>query len=164
MMSTDIYAATNGSSTVFGRGLPIRKFEHEGERLDLAAEVAAGVRPFVPSVTQTALLFGVSRRALADRLKERRAFLEVMAAETSKNGNGNGSAVTVEETTEVASMPAVSVKSKDIPLALLMKRIWEATPDEFLALGQLMGPAAVWDRMISPVLHEKTNGTNGDQG
>jgi hypothetical protein len=49
---------------VHGRGLKHRKLTRNAG-IDLAADLASGVRPFTPSVAQACALVGVSQRAVA---------------------------------------------------------------------------------------------------
>src|SRR5262249_19955943 len=60
--------AVNGS--ISGRGLAHRKMTPK-QRLGLAADVATGTRPYVPSLAQTAATFGVNVARLRQELKER---------------------------------------------------------------------------------------------
>jgi hypothetical protein len=136
---------SNGNGAINGRGLAHRKL-WPGERIALAADVATKQRPFDPSLGQLSTLFGVSATQLRAELKWR----------------AKQQAAVVEE--KVASPPVpVKVRPENIDLSTLFERVWMATPDELLALGQFMGPGVVWDRMISPLLEAKpSDKTNGN--
>jgi hypothetical protein len=68
----------NGGGVVNGRGLRHRKLTRS-EAVELAADVATGRRPFVPSLHHLADNFGVSVGALGRAVKARTAAQEVNA-------------------------------------------------------------------------------------
>jgi hypothetical protein len=153
-----IKSSPNGNGAINGRGLAHRKL-WPGERVALAADVATKQRAYDPSLGQLADIFGVSVTQLRAELKAREANqryeaeLEAMQAAERR----------AAEAVSVVSPPApVKVGPENIDLNTLFERVWTATPDELLALGQFMGPGVVWDRMISPLLDarpsDKTNG------
>src|SRR5215831_7273028 len=68
----------NGSKPVIGRGVKHRKLSRQG-RIALAADIATGSRPYVPSLAQTCSALDISIAAVRAEIKARAA---------AANGNG----------------------------------------------------------------------------
>jgi hypothetical protein len=66
------FQSVNGSKPVGGRGIKRRKLSLD-EQIKLAADLATGERPFMPSVAQACMLVDVPQRAVAAELKARAA-------------------------------------------------------------------------------------------
>ena len=62
----------DAQAVVNGRGLARRRLSLD-EQTKLAADLATGERPFMPSVAQACMLVGVPQRAVAAELKARAA-------------------------------------------------------------------------------------------
>jgi hypothetical protein len=81
------FPPVNGSKPINGRGIKRRKLTPD-KKIKLAADIATGVRPFVPSVAQTCTFVGVPQRAVAVELKARVAAKNSGVHHQERHGNG----------------------------------------------------------------------------
>jgi len=128
-------AANSTPKTVNGRGLHRRRL-NRAQRANLGVDVLVEAVLFKPSIEQVALIFNVPRHELGRRLKLRHEFAAkhpelVRGNPRFGNGRSNGHTETLAD------------------------HIGRCSPAEWLEAGRKVGPAVIWDTMISPVLAEE---------
>jgi hypothetical protein len=114
-----------GQPPVNGRGLARRRLSLD-EQVKLAADLATGKRPFMPSMAQACMLVDVPQRAVAAELRARAAELRARAAR--KNGQ----------------------PPKDLAAAIVAA--WDSASEEARREAfRRIGPATVWDTLVAVI-------------
>jgi hypothetical protein len=132
----------NGSATVIhGRG--VRHYPLD-RRLDLAAACTLGWKPLQTSFEQAVPAFIVPRAGLKERIELFRALEE--------NGNDSSAVIATPVVTENKKFVASIAEVEALPISALVHRMRVASPEDLLAVAEVLGPAKVWDHMIAPLV------------
>jgi len=122
--------------TINGRGFHRRRLNRV-QRANLGADVLVGAVSLKPSLEQISLIFNVPRYELSRRVKFRREFAAKHPGDPRFSGSavGNGRSNGHAET--------------------LADHIARSSAAERLEAARIIGPAELWDSMISPVVSEE---------
>jgi hypothetical protein len=181
LQSTPKYNGPAGATSpaINGRGLRRRRLS-QAQRANLGVDVLVGTVLFKPSLEQVALIFDVPRYELSRRVKLRREFVarhpEDLRFRLSTVGNGRSNGP--GQICSICNGPIVGFGNNAYPVndgrccdrcnvdcvipariershgETLAEHIARSSPTERLAAAKIIGPAELWDSMISPVVEE----------